>query len=430
MLYKRKYISAKLKNIKVKYNRLLDLAVKYDRLISPEQMYYELLPCEKYTESKELLYKIIQHSTRSIYIQNVYDADDLFLEFCDIFASKTHNSVYIIEFDIKGCTKLASKLSSDDIYKIKAFIFSKLLVELREKTHSGSIYAFDYVKNDDGVIIINSELDINVIRTYLIECENNITETLCDVFNLSEYSAACILGICITRLGQKKKIIDLYAAFEDKINIRLNSTGKYIFEDMLYDGYKYDIYTDLFHIANQNIRYILTNLFFRCDDFGGSHCLSERSIFIPEIQQKYKELLHIKFDNFSGLNNLTGNKIYGHRIFRKLVTILYQIVKPYGGKVYFVGLNSVVVTLEHGIELNEFTNALTYKITKKINKFKISSFFYPAITNISKNLRFKDLYSHKGYPQGFSFSRLYTTPVQKIKNTQDFVKFKQKTYKG
>lgn len=110
-------------------------------------------------------------------IENVYNPNNFFIGFADCFAEIKNEGVYLIEFDIKGCTRLINQISSKDIYAIKAFIFNYVMKYLRYKTKSNQIYSFDYSKNDDGFIIINSGLDINVIRTHLVEIANFILKS-------------------------------------------------------------------------------------------------------------------------------------------------------------------------------------------------------------------------------------------------------------
>ncbi|MCQ2599484.1 MAG: hypothetical protein MJ187_03880 [Alphaproteobacteria bacterium] len=414
----------------IKKSQFFDLISKYDYLIPPEQIIYEFLHRDKYLEKSDILMDIIKKHLLSESIANVYNPNNFFLGFADCFAEIKNGGVYLIEFDIKSCTKLINKISSKDIYAIKAFIFNYVMKYLRYKTRSNQIYSFDYSKNDDGFIIINSGLDINIIRTYLVEIANFITTAISQRFPQLDYSNCCAFGFSVAKLGKHRSLSKLYASFEDKTNVRLDL-----------DQIQGIEYTPKYFIAfcDENIpspdlltRKICTFLQTPVccyDYFGGTHCKPERLLY-QEFGNTAMCAINIKFNNFSGLNNLTGNKIYSHLLFQKIIDCVYRCIKSLDGNIYFIGLNSCLITMpEKNFDFN-LISKIKQVIDYKINNKKIFNFFNHRIPLIDRKLRFKNLISKKGFDNGITISNINKTSMETIKNKNDLLDFKIKSYCG
>lgn len=60
-------------------SQFFDLVSKYDYLISPEQVLYEFMHRDKYTENADALIKYIKEQLASESLANVYNANNFFL---------------------------------------------------------------------------------------------------------------------------------------------------------------------------------------------------------------------------------------------------------------------------------------------------------------------------------------------------------------
>ena len=411
-------------------SQFFDLVAKYDYLISPEQVLYEFMHRDKYTEETNALIQFIKKQLLSEAISNVYNPNNFFLGFADCFAEKKGGSVYLIEFDIKGCTKLINKISSKEIYSIKAFIFNYLMKYLRYKTQSSQIYSFDYSKNDDGFVIINTGLDINVIRTYLIEAANFITNAIAKSFPQLDYSKFCAFGFSIVILGRGRSLPQLYASFEDKTNVRLDIVPTETMDyKTKYFIAEYDNQPDTPYSENPKTTAFLQTIESFNDDFGGPYCKPEHHMY-HDFGNSTKCAINIKFNNFSGLNNLTGNKIYSHLLFQNIVACIHKSLKHLDANIYFIGLNSCIVTMPETDFDPQIIANIKKHIDTDINRKKVFNFFDKRIPLVDTKQRFKDIVSKKGYDNGISISNIAKISMNDIRNKKDLLNFKIKSYCG
>lgn len=411
-----------LKKIHADKNAYLSLAHRYDHLISPEQFLYELLPTEKYTEDTDSILTFIKHSITAIYSNEIYQTNNLFLSFADKFAAETGNQVFIAEIDIKGCTKLINYISSQEIYNVQAFINSSIVNILKKKLCSESVYLFDVMKNDDSLIIINSDVDINVLRTFMIEAINIITNSVYKAFPILDLGKWCILGFSIIKLGKNKTFSEISKGLADKINIRLDNFDQSI---PFYKAFDINIQKSACPQLNSDtIKNMLNIIVNQPDDFGGDFCCRESNF---DFQPKDKLAINIKINNFSGLNKLTGDKSLCYYIFSKVTGAINKITRLYDARMYFVGLNSIIiVTKEQNVE--KLCAQIQKSIDKNINRKRIHNFFNIRIKHISKSMRFADIQSAKGYPNGFSISNVNTIQADKLTNKEQVLDFKIASY--
>lgn len=411
-----------LKNIHADKNAYLALAHKCDHLISPEQFLYELLPAEKYTENTNSILKFIKHSITSIYSNDIYQNNNLYLAFADKFAKETKNQVFITEIDIKGCTKLINYISSQEIYNIQAFINSSIVDILKKKLCSDCVYVFDVMKNDDSLIIINSDVDINVLRLYMIEAANIITNSIYKKYPDLNLGQWCIFGFSIIKLGKNKTFSEISKGLANKINIRLEH-----FDKKIPFRKAFDINipkTGLPELKSDKIREILDNIASQPDDFAGHYCQRESNF---DFNKAGKTAINIKINNFSGLNKLTGDKSLCYEMFERVTGVIHKIIKSHKAKMYFVGLNSIIIVVDTQ-DVAVLYYQIQRNIDKAINRRRIYNFFNTKIKHLKKSMRFSDIYSAKGYPNGFSISNINSISTDALTNKEQVLKFKIDSY--
>lgn len=411
-----------LKKIHADKNAYLSLAHRYDHLISPEQFIYELLPAEKYTEDPGGILKFIKHSITSTYSNDIYQTNNLYLAFADKFAKETKNQVFISEIDIKGCTKLINYVSSKEIYNIQAFINYSIVEILKKKLCSDCVYVFDVMKNDDSLIIINSDVDINVLRTYMVEAINVITNSIYNKYPDLDLGNWCILGFAIIKLGKNKTFGEISRGLADKINIRLEH-----FDEKIPFRKSFDINipkASMPELKSDKIREMLNNISSQLDDFAGCYCERESNF---NFNNKGKTAINIKINNFSGLNKLTGDKSLCYEIFERITGAIAKIIKTHDARMYFVGLNSIIIIVDEQ-DVSKLCHQIQRNIDRTINHKRIYNFFSIKIGHLKKSMRFSDIYSAKGYPNGFSISNVNSIPADMLTNKEAVLNFKIDSY--
>ncbi|MDR0364074.1 MAG: hypothetical protein LBH92_03535 [Bacteroidales bacterium] len=137
--------------------------------------------------------------------------------------------------------------------------------------------------------------------------------------------------------------------------------------------------------------------------------------------------MNIKINNFSGLNHLSGDKSLSYELLEKATDCVHKVVSKCNGKMYFVGLNSLILIIDI-VDVEKICNEIQRVIDKYINKKRIWNFFSYKIRNIDHSIRFKDLKSKKEYPDGISISNINVKPMSKIKNFGDLLDFKIESF--
>lgn len=411
-----------LKSINANKNAYVSLVNRYDYLISPEQFLYELLPTEKYTEDTCSILTFLKQSITAIYSNDIYQSNNLYLAFADKFAQETKNQVFIAEIDIKGCTRLIKYISSEEIYNIQAFINTSIVNMLKQKLSSGCVYLFDVMKNDDSLIVINSDVDINVLRTHMIEAANIITNAIYKEYPELDLGKWCMFGFSIIKLGKNKSFGDISRGLADKINIRLDNFKQTILFCKVFDINVQK--APMPELKSDKIRELLTIIANQPDDFAGRYCQRETNF---KFDNSGKIAINIKLNNFSGLNKLTGDKSLCYDIFEKITGVIQGVIKAHDSKMYFVGLNSVIIIVNEQDVVNLCTQ-IQKNIDKKINRKRIYNFFNIKIKHIKKSMRFSELYSAKGYPNGFSISNINSISAEKLTNKERVLNFKIESY--
>lgn len=411
-----------LKKIHADKNAYRYLVRKYDHLISPELFLYELLPAEKYTEDADSILTFLKHSITSIYSNDIYQTNNLYLTFADKFAKETKNQVFIAEIDIKGCTNLINYVSSQEIYNIQAFINHSVVDILKKRLCSDYVYVFDVMKNDDSLIIINSDADINVLRTYMVEAINVITNSIYRKYPDLDLGNWCILGFAIIKLGQNKTFSEISKGLADKINIRLEHFDKKIPFRKFFDINIPKV--GMPELKSDKIKEMLTNICGQSDDFAGHYCERESNFSFDNMG---KTAINIKINNFSGLNKLTGDKSLCYDIFERITGTIAKITKSHGARIYFVGLNSIIIVVDMQ-DISKLCNQIQRNIDKTINRKRIYNFFNVKIGHLKKSMRFSDIHSAKGYSNGFSISNVNSIPANMLTSKKDVLNFKIDSY--
>lgn len=411
-----------LKNIHADKNAYISLVRKYDYLISPEQLMYELLPADKYEEDSETILTFLKHSLTSVYSNDIYQTNNLYLTFADKFAKETKNQVFIAEIDIKGCTKLINYISSQEIYNIQAFINSSIVKILKQRLCSDCVYVFDVMKNDDSLIIINSDVDINVLRTYMIEAANIITKSIYKKYPDLDLGKWCILGFAIVKLGKNKTFGEISRGLADKINIRLEH-----FDKKIPFRKAFDISipkASMPELKSDKIKEMLNSIVHQPDDFAGCYCQRESNF---DFNNTGKTAINIKINNFSGLNKLTGDKSLCYEMFNRVTGAIHKIIKSHDARMYFVGLNSVIIIID-AQDVSTLCHQIQRNIDRIINRRRIYNFFNTKIKHLKKSMRFSDIYSAKGYPNGFSISNVNSISADALTTREQVLKFKIDSY--
>jgi hypothetical protein len=232
----------------------------------------------------------------------------------------------------------------------------------------------------------------------------------------------CLFGFSIVRLGKNKNFSDLYSGFGDKTNVRIDAGDGDLKYKLIFERNPKVI--ENFGFKSPRVNLLLEKIKNRHDDFGGQFCEREQNFDFSQID---KTAMNIKINNFSGLNHLSGDKSLSYELLEKATDCVHKVVSKCNGKMYFVGLNSLILIIDI-VDVEKICNEIQRVIDKYINKKRIWNFFSYKIRNIDHSIRFKDLKSKKEYPDGISISNINVKPMSKIKNFGDLLDFKIESF--
>ena len=130
---------------------------------------------------------------------------------------------------------------------------------------------------------------------------------------------------------------------------------------------------------------------------------------------------------FSGLNKLTGDKSLCYEMFERITGVVTKTVKTHNARIYFAGLNSIIVIVE-AQDVPRLCCQIQKNIDRVINRRRIYNLFNIKIKHLKKYMRFSDIYSTKGYPNGFSISNVNSISADALTTREQVLKFKIDSY--
>ena len=396
-------------------------------LVSPTDFLYKLVQNKiPLSTDKKHSRDIIEYSMRSCYGYNVYDRCDFFFYMANKFAQVSTKNVFIIQFDIKSCFKLAKIIPSENIFKIHNFILEQALEFL--KKHCDFAYAFDATRNDDSYFVVGGNITQDKINTILSELQSVLHNSIIrDIKNDELYKEKPIVTYGFAELGQNISIKKALTNIE-KMHKQTNTVGKtpYYLQKNIYDYQSHYIYDNPYTNSEPSA---LQSIYFMPDDYSGAN---KERLLIEKIKHKQNTgiFVHFKFQNSSGVNKLMTSKEFGILILQDYINILKKMLQQeeISNDIYFVGLNSFVLHL-HNIEtvenITNFFNRFNDNIDKYINSRFINEYF--SLTGsecIDDNLKISDIPSKRGLSSGISTINYLYTLSKNIKSIEDFIKFK------
>lgn len=423
MLYKKTVLKT-LKKCAASPRDLGHVVANCQNLLSPQELICHLIPARYNTEIQPAVQGLIQSAVRSEHYRGLYKTNELFISYADMLGQK--KQIYLVEIDIKDCTNLIGFITSHEVYVIKSFLFVTCTKLLCKYLKTRSVYSFDYTKNDDCMVVIQTQTDIETLRNILIEIANVVTESVLQIYPMLPYKNDCIVNFGISVLGQNKSEAALFHDFEEKTNIRKHVKKSDIPVFKNYFTYKYQDRNPQIHsIQPHQVQRLMTNLYFKNEDAAGFYCHQECRFFDLESPDRY--LMNIKFNNFSGLNKLMQNKYYSYLLLGEINRFLNRILDQRTCNLYFIGQNTFWITSDKKVDFQRIVDKIERVLDKKINNKRIYNFFGTKL-NIPKNLRFRDLKSRKGYKDGISISNISIIDLAEIHSPQDMLDFKIKSY--
>ena len=408
-------------------NRAESLFLNKPVLISPTEFIYKLIESNlSETDDKKYAKGVIEYSLRSCYGYNVYDRCDFFFYMAEKFAQTSSKRLFLIQFDVKSCFKLAKIIPSEDIFKIHNFILGQALEFF--KNNFDFVYGFDATRNDDSYFVVGGNIASDKLISLSSDLQSLLHNSIIrDIKNDDLYKEKPVVTYGFAQLGQGIPVKESLKNIE-KSHLQSDKLEKTsgCFKKNIYDYQSYYVYDNPYTGFEHPC---LKNIYFMPDDYSD---VNKERLLIEKIKKEKTDgvFVHFKFQNSSGINKLLISKEFGIIILKHYINILKNLLKEdsCSGDIYFVGLNSFILHLcdvKTAKYITNLFNKFNCKIDEHINSKFINDYFhFTGSQCLDNNLRIADIPSKRGLNSGISTINYLSTLSKNIKSVDDLMKFK------
>ena len=396
-------------------------------LISPTEFLYKLVENNlSDSDDKQHAMDVIEYSVRSRYGYDIYDRCDFFFYMAEKFAQTSSKNVFLVQFDIKSCFKLAKIIPSEDIFRIHNFILGQALEFF--KNNFDFVYGIDATRNDDSYFVVGGNVVPDELVSLLYDLQSLLHNSIIrDIKNDDLYTEKPVVTYGFAQLGQGVLVKESFKNIE-KAHLQSDKLKKKsgCFQKTIYDYQSLYVNTNPYTWAESSW---VKNIYFMPDDYSD---VNKERLLIEKIKKETMDgvFVHFKFQNSSGVNKLLISKEFGIIILKHYINILKNLLKEENcsGDIYFVGLNSFILHL-YDVKTTEyitnFFNKFNDKIDEHINsKFINDYFLFTGSQRLDDNLKIADIPSKRGLSSGISTINYLSTLSKNIKSVDDLIKFK------